>query len=379
MEKLCSELASVPGKALSLVSFGGLVVLALALGLITLFLVHQLSIWISLDPERAFHSAKFWVGAYATVWNTVANLWNSLVDVLLVAIPGWNAAVEYVLQPLVFTVIDVFSIAFVGRNYDGILTEDAIPYEGFKCPIDGSLDKSSEWCGKVSFYSNQLGTASGSTSNFLSNSKVVLSTSTARRLSEMTGEPIVGALDLGFLMDALQALLGAAIVIMGELSDIIFHVAWTVLSEVFEALFNVFIMLTKALSSMVLMVVRSGLIQQLLEFGLNLLVVFVIEIWVPYYIALINAFLCMIDYFRPAGWMTQLDCSKFLPALPPPTSHYLQYAHTRSMAELHRTTSCGDRTLWRSCAVDALPMAPKQIPNCSSGFHLLHSAGVGHI
>ena len=327
IEKLCGELASVPGKALSLVSFGGLVVLALALGLITLFLVHQLSIWISLDPERAFHSAKGWVGAYATGWNTVGNIWNGLVEVLLVAIPGWNAGVEYVLQPLVYTALDVLSIAFTGRDYGGILSEDMIPYEGFKCPVDGSLDRSSEWCGKVSFYSNQLGTASGSTSNFMGNSAVVLSTQTARRLSEMTGEPIVGALDLSFLMDALQALLGSAIVIVGEISDIFFHVAWTVLSEVFELLFNLIVMLAKALSSLVMMVVRSGLLETVLGFGLNLLVVVIMEIMVPYYMALINAFMCLIDYFQPAGWMTQLDCSKFSPRLALHTPLYLAHTH----------------------------------------------------
>ena len=52
------ELASVPGKALGLVSLSGLVVLALSIALVTLFIVHQLSIWISLDPEKAFHQAK---------------------------------------------------------------------------------------------------------------------------------------------------------------------------------------------------------------------------------------------------------------------------------------------------------------------------------
>tara|TARA_B110001450_G_scaffold225241_1_gene223315 strand:+ start:1178 stop:2131 length:954 start_codon:yes stop_codon:yes gene_type:complete len=313
IQVFCGELASVPGKALSLVSFGGLVVLALALGLTTLFLVHQLSIWISLDPERAFHSAKGWVAAYATGWNTVANIWNGLVEVLLVAIPGWNAMAGYILQPFVYTALDVLSVAFTGREYVGILSEGAVPYEGFKCPVDGSLDRSSEWCGKVSFYSNQLGTASGSTSNFLSNSTVVLSTQTARRLSEMTGEPIVGALDLSFLMDALQSLLGSAIVIVGEISDIFFHVVWTVLSEVFELLFNLFIMLAKTLTSLVMMVVRSGLLDTVLKFGLNLLVVVVMEIMIPYLMALINAFMCVVDLFQPAGWMTQLDCSVFLP------------------------------------------------------------------
>lgn len=296
----------------------GIVVLALFASLLTLFLIHQLTIWISLDPEKAFHAAKQWVEAYATGWNTVANIWNGFVEVLLVAIPGWNAGIAYVFQPAVYTALDVFSIAFAGRQYNGILTEDDVPYEGFKCPVDGSLDKSSEWCGQVSFYADQLGTASGSTDDFLSGSQVVLSTQTARRLSEATGDPIVGPLDLSFLMDALQSLLGAVIVVVGELSDIVFHVAWTVLSEVFEVIFNLLISLTKALSSLVMMVVRSNLIDVVLKFGLNLLLVVIMEIMIPYYMAMINAFLCLIDLFQTAGWMAQMDCSKCLSATPVP-------------------------------------------------------------
>lgn len=317
IQSFCSEVASVPGKALSLVSFGGLVVLALALGLITLFLVHQLSIWISLDPERAFHAAKSWVQAYATVWNTVSNIWNGLVEVLLVAIPGWNAAAEYVLQPLVYTALDVLSIAFTGRDYEGVLSDDVVPYEGFKCPVDGSLDKSSEWCGKVSFYAYQLGTAqTDSTRHFLSNSTVLLSTRTARRLSEMTGEPIVGTLDLSFLMDSLQSLLASVVVILGELSDFSFHVAWTVLSETFELSFHLFTMFAKALGSLIMMLMRSGLMEVVLKFGLSLLVAVIMEVVIPYYLVMLYAFQCMVDLFKPAGWGAQLDCSKCLPAVP---------------------------------------------------------------
>ena len=302
------ELASLPSRALSLVSFTGLVILALTLGLFTLFLVHQLSLWISLDPERAFHGAKGLVTTYATVWNTVGNVWNGFTDVLLVAIPGWNSAALYVTEPLVYTALDVFSIAFTGRQYNGIITEESVPYEGFRCPVDGSLDSSSEWCGKVAFYSNQLGVASGSTSSFINNSTVVLSTQTTRRLSEMTGEPIVGALNLSFLMDAIQSLLGASIVILGELSDIVFHVAWSVLSEVFELLFNLFIMLIKALSSIVMMVIRTGLLQAVLSFGINLLVVIITDIMVPYFFAIINMVFCLLDLTQVSGWLQQISC-----------------------------------------------------------------------
>jgi hypothetical protein len=291
-----------------MVGFGSLIILLLSIALISLFVVHQLTIWLSLDPEKAFHNAKGWVTAYATVWNTVGNIWNGVVEVLLVAIPGWNAGVEYIVIPLVYTALDVLSIAFTGRPYGGILKESTIPYDGFVCPTDGSMDKSSEWCGKVAFYSKQLGGASATSTSFISNSTIVLSTQTARRLSEMTGEPIVGTLDLSFLMDAIQALLGAVIVIVGELSDIVFHVAWTVLSEVFELLFNLFITLIKALSSVVMMLVRSGLLQSVLKFGIDLLVVVIMEIMVPYYMAMLNMVLCVLDLTQVGGWMTQMDC-----------------------------------------------------------------------
>lgn len=301
------ELASFPSKALSLVSFGGLVILALTLGLFTLFIIHQLSLWISLDPERAFHGARGWVSTYATVYNTVGNIWNGVVDVLLIAIPGWNAAAVYVVEPLVYTSLDVFSIAFTQRPYNGVITEESVPYEGFKCPVDGSLDKSSEWCGKVAFYSNQLGVASGSTSSFINNSTVVLSTQTSRRLS-MNGQPLVGSLDLSFLIDAIQSLLGAVIVILGELSDVVFHVVWTILSEVFELLFNLFITMIKALSSLVLMLIRSGLLQAVLSFGVELLLVLIQEVMVPYFFAIINAILCLLDLTQVGGWLEQISC-----------------------------------------------------------------------
>jgi hypothetical protein len=303
-QSLAEFLSELPQKLL----WGGLIGFALSIGLLALFLVHQASLWISLDPERAFHGAKNLVWVYASVWDTTANIWNAFTEVLLVAIPGWNSGVEYVVQPLVFTALDVLSIAFTHRPYNGIITESSVPYEGFMCPADGSRDKSSEWCGKLAFYSDQLGVASGSQSNFVGNSTVLISTQTARRLSEITGAPIVGALDLSGLADAIQALLGSLIVVVGSLSDVVFHVAWTVLSEVFETLFNLFILITQAIASAALMVVRSGVLTTLLQIGVDLIVVLVTDIIIPYFLAILNGIVCIIDFTQVAGWMTQLDC-----------------------------------------------------------------------
>lgn len=302
------DLSKVPGRFLGLVSFGGLVVIALAIGFVTLFIVHQVSLWISLDPERAFHGAKRLVGVYASGYDTTANIWNAFSEVLLIAIPGWNAGVEYVVQPLVFSALDVLSIAFTHQPYGGVITEEQVPFEGFVCPQDGSLDKASEWCGKLSFYSSQLGVASGSTSSFVGNSTVTLSTQTARRLSEVTGNPVVGVLDLSMLVDAIQSLLGAGIVLVGTLSDVVFHVAWTVLSEVFETLFNLFIMAINSLAGAVMMLVRSGVLTTVIKLGMDLLIVLLTDIVIPYFLAYTQAIMCIIDYTQVAGWMTQMDC-----------------------------------------------------------------------
>ena len=301
-------LTQLPQKIL----WGGLIALAFSIGLLALFLVHQASLWISLDPETAFHGAKNIVYVYAAVWDTTSNIWNAFAEVLLVAIPGWNSGVEYIIQPLAFTALDVLSIAFTNRPYNGIISESSVPYEGYTCPEDGSLDKSSEWCGKLGFYSQQLGVASGSSSNFIGNSTILLSTQTARRLSEAVGTPIVGSIDLSFLADSIQALLGSLIVLTGTLSDIVFHVAWSVLSEVFETLFNLFMLIVKAVSSAALMVVRSGLLTTLVKIGVDLLVVLLTDIIIPYFLAMLNSIVCIIDFTQVAGWMTQLDCSAFL-------------------------------------------------------------------
>jgi hypothetical protein len=303
--KLAGTLASVPGMATSLVSTGGLIMLALGIALFTLFVVHQLSIWISLDPETAFHRAKQLISGYATVYNTVGNVWNGFVEVSLIGIPAWNAGVEYVVQPLVFTTLDILSIAFTQRPYTGVLTEDAIPYEGFVCPLDGSLDKSSEWCGQSTFYAQQLGQ---NNSNFKINSKVVLSTETARRLSELTGDPIVGVLDLSFLIDALYNLVGSVIFVTAELSDVIFHVAWTVLSEAFDVILNLFLVLIRATTSLVMMLVRSGLLRVIIDIGVNLITILIVDVFLPLMLSVLQMVLCIVDYTQVAGWNTQLDC-----------------------------------------------------------------------
>lgn len=212
------------------------------------------------------------------------------------------------IQPLVYIGLDVLSLAFTKKSYTGIISEDDVPWEGYNCAEDGSLGQDAEWCGKLSYYADQLGYTTGQSDSFVSNSSIVLSTRMARRLSEITGEPIVGVLDLGQLADAVQAILASVVVLLGTLSDIVFHVAWTVLSEVFELLFDLFMTVVKAISAMFLMLIRSGAFKVLLRIGIELLIILLIDIGIPLLIKSIELLLCFVDFTQISGWDEQLDC-----------------------------------------------------------------------
>lgn len=313
---MLKDASSVPGRAFTYIGIVGLIGFGVFSGLFALFVVHQVTLWLSLDPEKAFNRSRKLVTTFGSVWDTTANIYNSFLEVVLVALPAWNSGVEYIVQPTVFVALDIFSLAFTKKPYRGIISDNDVPYEGFECPDDGSMGPDAEWCGKLSYYADQLGYTTGSPQDFVSNSTIVLSLRTARRLSELTGDPIVGVLDLGQLAEALQSLLSAAIVIIGTLSDIVFHVVHSVLTEVFEIVFDLFMTLVKVASYLVMMLIRSGLLTALLKIGIDLIVVLIVDIGIPYLLAVINLILCLVDLTQVAGWTEQLDCGALLVSNP---------------------------------------------------------------
>ena len=267
----------------------------------------QGTLWFSSDPESAFHRTKVVVTYVQSVYDTVGVLYNALVEVAILLIPIWNSGVLYVVQPAVFTSIEVLTLAFAGRPYSGILSEETLHFEGHFCPEDGSTGAAARWCGLASAYSNQLGyTDQGDA--FVSNDTLALSASTARRLSLETGEPLLASLDLTFLTDAIQAIVASAITILGVSSDVFFHVAYEILSVAFKVLFDAAVMIIKSLASAVLAIVNSGTFAQILKWGVDLILIIVLDIALPYLFALLDAFFCLFDLAQPAGWEPQLKC-----------------------------------------------------------------------
>ena len=107
-----------PGLGLLLVA-----AVTLTAGLLALFTIHAVTFWLSTDPERAFHTARRLVGWYATAWNTYRDLYNNAVYVGTRFIPAWNAMAKHAVEPVVFVALDVVSVVFAHKHYQGVLSE----------------------------------------------------------------------------------------------------------------------------------------------------------------------------------------------------------------------------------------------------------------
>jgi hypothetical protein len=284
-----------------------LAILGSGLGFLAIFLLHQATLWLSSDPEVAFHRTRTVVSVFGSVYDTVGVLYNALVEVALLVIPAWNAGSLYVIQPVIFTSVEILTLAFAGRPYTGILSDETLKYEGHMCPEDGSTSADARWCGLASAYSSQLGYSDGGDA-FVSNDTLALSAATARRLSEEVGEPLLASLDLSFLTDALQAIIAAAITILGVVSDLFFHVAFEILSVLFKILFDAAIMIVKSVGAAVMSIVTSGTFTQILMWGVDLIMILLLDVMLPYLFAVLDAFICLFDLFQPEGWEPQLDC-----------------------------------------------------------------------
>ena len=123
-------------------SYNGLILLAVLLALFGLFVLHQFFIWLSTDPVRAFHIAKVLASGVSSVWNTLRVIYNAANDIVTALIPAVNLLAIHIVQPVIFTSLDVISLVFTGRQYGGII-KDPTTFQGHVC--DGTPG-SAEWC-----------------------------------------------------------------------------------------------------------------------------------------------------------------------------------------------------------------------------------------
>lgn len=311
--QLCAFVETIP----KFISVTLPIAVALAIGLGALFTIYSALFWVDSNPERAFHVGRGIMSTTSAVFNTGRTVLNAGTDVLAEVVPQYNALAKHVVEPAVWVTLDVLSLVFRdGRHYDGIIKDEST-FDGYVC--DETKAASNQYCADAKSYAAKLEIVYAEGSVLADNgSTLLLSTANARRLQLTlgidgnnafdTGKSAIGEIPIQPLLDLLADFAGAAIVLTAELADIFYHVVYTVLEEIAVLLWNIVQVVFKALASVVMQLVSSGMLRSLLRIGVDVLVVLIIHVMLPLLFAVLNAILCLVDYTVPSDWPTQMAC-----------------------------------------------------------------------
>lgn len=267
--------------------------------------MHQLFFWISDSPDKAFERGLLIVEIIELIWDLVTMLWNVIADLLNSAIlPLWNAVAFYVFEPAIVLVLEVFSLIFLRKKYEGFIDEKDLPFGGFVC--DSSSQVSETWCGRFGAYNQRLEQSGSETAE----NSITFGVATARRLSELSGDPNldVPSVDTGELIGALDGLSTQGIVMGASAFDVFFSVMYEIFETSATFIFDAVWTIVKTAFDILKLLIKSGLLQVLLGIGIDFLLILALEIGVPLLLAGIDFFICILQLFLWETWAAQFEC-----------------------------------------------------------------------
>ena len=294
--------------------------------------MHSVTFWLSSDPEVAFHKARTYAGYTSSAWNSVRTLYNGGKKIAFYWVPSWNTWAKHSVEPMVNIGIDVISLVFAGKHFEGVIQDNAmtgIPFRGHYCgdvirneagDVAGFAQRSDTttlYCSFASeeLWASELGVAESSDPlNAIVNDTLLLSTAHARRLQSYFDEPnteggsMFPALMLGPLLEAVKELSGILAMIETTWSDIYWHVIYTILSELASVIFNVVQIVIRSVAAVVMSLVSSGALQSIIRAGVDLLMTLVVYVALPLLMAIFDLIVCIINFLQPGTWPAQLRC-----------------------------------------------------------------------
>ena len=306
--------------------------MAIAIGFLALFLIHSLTIWLSTDPEVAFHNARMIASGFSTVWNSFRSLSIVLMKISLRWVPGWNTMAKHMIEPAVHITIDIMSQVFAHKHFEGIIKDSygpgGVPFRGHYCGQPAYNDNgdyigtasidaaTSKFCTfSKTLWAKELGaTPSSDGNNAITNNSLILSTAHARKLQALVAEPegegesMFPAIPLGPMLAAIQELSGIVAMIQTTAYDIGAHIIYTVLSELASVLFNIAQILVRAVSSVVMSLVASGALTSIIKSGIDFLISLVVHVALPLLFAGLDLVMCLVNMIQPDTWADQLNC-----------------------------------------------------------------------
>lgn len=291
---------------------------------LVLFILHQAFIWLDKDPEAAFNQAAQLIEISELTWDAGAVFTNAGVDVLNSGIlPLWNGATFYFVEPIVMLFIEMFSIAFLDRSYNGVFEEGKYTYNGFDCTANA---EAAEWCGRYNFYASRLEDAEHSThyvnesdtyerrrlSDAVPNQNFTFGTRTARRLSALAlgADFVIPTFEIDDLLLAINDLSMLALTLGSILGDVGAGIAYEIVSTSFSFIVDAFFTVVKTALEVLKMLVKTGMLSTIVNVGIDFIIVSFTEVALPLLFAGIDFLRCVLNLFDSESWLEQLSCAQ---------------------------------------------------------------------
>lgn len=318
------------------VGVGLILLVAVAIGLVALFVLHSVTFWLSANPETAFLNARRFAGFYSSGWNSFRTAYNGFNKLAFYFVPQWNTIAKHMVEPGIYIGLDVISQIFAHKHYEGILQDvdntkiGGVAFRGHYCgePVRGDqgailgfepmTTQTVKYCsyGAAEQWAADLGVVeSADPKNAIQNgTTLLLSTAHARRLASIMGEEVeggsmFGALNLGPVLEAVQEISGIFTMIQTTYWDIAAHIIFTILSEAAVAIWNLAQVLIRGVAAALMALMNSGAFKFLLKLGVDLLVILVVHVLVPLLLAVLDLVNCIMNFAQPGTWDEQLVCS----------------------------------------------------------------------
>lgn len=315
--------------------FGAILIITVSLGIgfVSLFTLHSVTIWLSTDPETAFHSARDYVGYASTAWNSYRTLYNGAKHIAFFWVPGWNSLAKHLIEPGINIGIDVISQVFAGHHFKGLVDDNSIngiPFRGHYCgePIRDELTGEVSFAAKSAttikycsfeseaLWAGELGMSESSDgAGAISNNTLILSTAHARKLQQYfteteseEGGSMFPAIELGPLLEAVAEISGIISILSTTMYDIAAHVIYTILSEMAKVIWNCVQIVIRALAAVLMSLVSSGALQTIIRSGIDLLMILVVYVALPMLFSVLDLIICTINLIQPGTWPEQLRC-----------------------------------------------------------------------
>ena len=301
------------------------------LAFLTLFLIHQLFLWVDKEPEVAFERAALLFEVTEVSWDTTSIVWNSGADIVNAGVlPLWNSFVYYAVEPGIVLVLEIFSLIFLQSHWEGFVDEESFPYNGFDCLAN---EQAARWCGSYAYYNAQLQSAErapyyvndsatfGARRLSSKSETFVFGPATARRLSQLGRRRAFQApvFDTATLTDAIDSFSDFFLTTVPGLLDLVFGVFGNLLETSFSVIFDGIFFVLKNVVEVFKMLIKSGMISTVIGLGVDFLVIGLVEVMLPSFFAALDLLMCMIDYLAPAGWSATLPSLPLPPSPPPPS------------------------------------------------------------